>query len=220
MGAIDDQGCENSPPEHRTAGVALNREALVQALSGLLSAPGGLTMSIVAWVTLTVPVCLPTTRLVAPCRWPTISTTASFKSSVVGSRWGRGTLGRGSSAGLLVSHRRLHSCEHVSALHRVGQWVAEPFASASTKSGASDARRTTSSRVASAKEVAWARVTADSEQFLKDDHAVHTFLVHMIGTRCFRMPPTNSCAIRCDSGDSIGKTCRQRPRRCSPTPSC
>jgi DNA-binding GntR family transcriptional regulator len=25
-----------------------------------------------------------------------------------------------------------------------------------------------------------ARVTADSEQFLKDDHAVHTFLVHMI----------------------------------------
>jgi len=90
-------------------GVALNREALVQALSGLIRRPGGFTKSIVAWVTLTVPVCLATTRLVAPCRWPAISpTTASFKSTVVDSRWGRGALTRGSSAGLLVSHRRRH----------------------------------------------------------------------------------------------------------------
>jgi hypothetical protein len=85
----------------------VNREALVQALSALTRRRGGLTMSIVAWVTLTVPVCLATTRLVAPCRWPAVSpTTASFKSSVVDSRWGRETLRRGSSAGLLVSHRR------------------------------------------------------------------------------------------------------------------
>jgi hypothetical protein len=33
---------------------------------------------------------------------------ASFKSTVVDSRWGRGALTRGSSAGLLVSHRRRH----------------------------------------------------------------------------------------------------------------
>ena len=81
----------------------------MQALSGLIRRPGGFTKSIVAWVTLTVPVCLATTRLVAPCRWPAISpTTASFKSTVVDSRWGRGALTRGSSAGLLVSHRRRH----------------------------------------------------------------------------------------------------------------
>ena len=40
----------------------------------------------------------------SPCGWPAISpTAASFKSAVVDSSWGRGTLRRGSSAGLSVS---------------------------------------------------------------------------------------------------------------------
>jgi hypothetical protein len=40
----------------------------VSTLSALIRRPGGFAKSIVAWVTLTVPVCLATTRLVAPCR--------------------------------------------------------------------------------------------------------------------------------------------------------
>ena len=56
---------------------ALNREALVRALSGLIGRRGGFTMSIVAWVTLTVPVCLARTRFVAPCRWSAISPTTA-----------------------------------------------------------------------------------------------------------------------------------------------
>ena len=56
---------------------AINREALVRALSGLIGRRGGFTMSIVAWVTLTVPVCLARTRFVAPCRWSAISPTTA-----------------------------------------------------------------------------------------------------------------------------------------------
>ena len=74
-------GQRHKSARHQSIGQrgALNREALVRALSRLIMRRGGFTMSIVAWVTLTVPVCLARTRLVAPCRWFAISpTTASF----------------------------------------------------------------------------------------------------------------------------------------------
>ena len=74
-------GQRHKSARHQSIGQrgAINREALVRALSGLIGRRGGFTMSIVAWVTLTVPVCLARTRLVAPCRWSAISpTTASF----------------------------------------------------------------------------------------------------------------------------------------------
>jgi hypothetical protein len=83
-------------------GFAVNREVSVQGRSWLIRRRGGFTMSSVAWVTLTVPVYLTTTRFVAPCRWPALaSTTAAFKSSFVDSRWGRGALRRGSGAGVV-----------------------------------------------------------------------------------------------------------------------
>ena len=58
-------------------GFAVNREVSVQGLSWLIRRRGGFTMSIVAWVTLTVPVCLARTRFVAPCRWSAISPTTA-----------------------------------------------------------------------------------------------------------------------------------------------
>ena len=81
---------------------ALNREALVRALSRLIMRRGGFTMSIVAWVTLTVPVCL-----------------ARTQSYIGDSRWGGGTLRRGSGAGLLVSHRRRHRDPSGASVFRV-----------------------------------------------------------------------------------------------------
>ena len=90
-------------------GFAVNREVSVQGRSWLIRRRGGFTMSSVAWVTFTVPVCLATTRFVAPCRWPALAADDS-RVQIVLRRFPLGQRGsqERSSAGLLVSHRRRH----------------------------------------------------------------------------------------------------------------
>lgn len=60
-----------------------------------------------------------------------------------------------------------------------------------------------------------ARLTEDPEQFLTDDHEVHTFLVHMIRNPCYRMLPIVCSCTVCGSGGCTGRTGHRSKRRCS-----